>query len=92
MRLVETIYSRLGDELALWEFVDKLYGYMDVMPEVGHIRNMHSNDQSHARDRFFMFLRGMLLGGPPLYMEAFSQQRIETSTDCNTTLDMHNGD
>ncbi|MDT8282749.1 MAG: hypothetical protein RQ982_08055 [Gammaproteobacteria bacterium] len=69
------MYSRLGGESVLREFVDKLYGFMDVMPEVEHIRDMHSNDLSHTRDRVFMFLSGML-GGPALYMEAFEHLRL----------------
>jgi hemoglobin len=75
MSSVESIYIRLGGEPVLRKFVDKLYGFMDVMPEVGHIRNMHSDDLSDTRDRVFMFLSGML-GGPPLYMEAFGHPRL----------------
>ena len=75
MSSAESIYSRLGGEPVLREFVDNLYAFMDVMPEVGHIRNMHSNELSHTSDRVFMFLSGML-GGPPLYMEAFGHPRL----------------
>lgn len=71
----ESLYSRLGGEAALRRFVDNLYDFMDTSPEVSHIREMHSADLSHARERLFMFLSGML-GGPPLYMAAFGHPRL----------------
>jgi hemoglobin len=71
----ESLYSRLGGETTLRRFVALLYGFMDESPEVGHVRKMHSADLSHARDRLFMFLSGML-GGPPLYMQAFGHPRL----------------
>ncbi len=73
--LAESLYSRLGGEAVLRAFVDKLYDVMETTPEVSHIREMHSSDLSHARDRLFLFLSGML-GGPPLYMEAFGPPRL----------------
>ncbi len=75
MSLTESLYSRLGGETVLREFVDQLYGFMDSTPEVAHVRAMHSPDLSHARQRLFMFLSGML-GGPPLYAEAFGHPRL----------------
>jgi len=71
----ESIYSRLGGELSLREFVEQLYGYMARSAEVEHVRKMHPQDLSHARERLFMFLSG-LLGGPPLYMEALGHPRL----------------
>lgn len=75
MSSTESLYSRLGGEMVLREFVEQLYGYMARSADVGHVRKMHSQDLSHARDRLFMFLSGML-GGPPLYMEAFGHPRL----------------
>lgn len=71
----ESLYSRIGGEMALRQFVDNLYDFMETSPEVIHLRKMHSADLSHARERLFMFLSGML-GGPPLYMEAFGHPRL----------------
>ncbi|MBE9559338.1 MAG: group II truncated hemoglobin [Proteobacteria bacterium] len=71
----ESLYFRLGGEVALRDFVDYLYDFMDAAPEVVHVRKMHQADLSHARDRLFMFLSGML-GGPPLYVEAFGHPRL----------------
>ncbi len=71
----ESLYSRLGGEQVLRQFVDQLYAFMDDSAEVAHVREMHSADLSYAADRLFMFLSGML-GGPPLYMDAFGHPRL----------------
>ena len=75
MNPTENIYSQLGGEKVLREFVDHLYGFMEVLPEVDRIRKMHSADLSSVREHLFMFLSGML-GGPPLYMESFGHPRL----------------
>jgi hemoglobin len=75
MSSTDSLYLRLGGEAILREFVDHLYDYMVMTPEVDHVRKMHSADLTHARDRLFMFLSGML-GGPALYMEAFGHPRL----------------
>lgn len=75
MNIEESLYSRLGGEDTLRTFVDTLYDFMDSEPEVEHVRSMHSAGLSHASNRLFMFLSGML-GGPPLYMEAFGHPRL----------------
>jgi len=71
----ESLYSRLGGEAILRQYVALLYGFMAESSDVEHVRKMHSPDLSHARDRLFMFLSGML-GGPSLYMEAFGHPRL----------------
>ena len=73
--LAESLYHRLGGERMLREFVAQLYDFMETSPEVDHVRKMHAKDLSYARDRLFMFLSGML-GGAPLYMEAFGHPRL----------------
>ena len=60
MRSTESLYSRIGGEVALRDFVDYLYDFMDTAPEVVQVRKIHQADLSHARDRLFMFLSGML--------------------------------
>jgi len=70
-----SLYTQLGGETILREFVNHLYDYMDSTPEIEHVRKMHSANLSHARERLFMFLSGML-GGPPLYMDAFGPPRL----------------
>jgi len=75
MNSTDSLYSRLGGESVLRRYVELLYDFMAESPEVEHVRKMHSPDLSHARDRLFMFLSGML-GGPPLYMQAFGHPRL----------------
>lgn len=59
----------------LQQFVSHLYDFMENSAEVEQVRNMHPADLSHAREALYMFLSGML-GGPPLYMEAFGHPRL----------------
>jgi hemoglobin len=75
MNSTDSLYSRLGGESVLRRYVGLLYDFMDDSPDVEHVRKMHPADLSHARDRLFMFLSGML-GGPPLYMQAFGHPRL----------------
>jgi hemoglobin len=72
---VQSLYQRLGGESTLRQFVDHLYDFMEFIPEVRHVREMHPKSLSHAREALHMFLSGML-GGPSLYMEAFGQPRL----------------
>jgi len=71
----QSLYHRLGGGPVLQAFVAYLYDYMDSSPEVEQVRNMHPTDLSHAREALYLFLSGML-GGPPLYMEAFGPPRL----------------
>jgi len=71
----QSLYHRLGGGPVLQEFVAHLYDFMDISSEVAQVRNMHPADLSHAREALYMFLSGML-GGPPLYMEAFGPPRL----------------
>ena len=71
----ESLYARLGGETVLRQFVNRLYSFMDEDASVAPVRRMHSENLSYASDRLFMFLSGML-GGPPLYMEAFGHPRL----------------
>ncbi len=71
----QSLYHRLGGETVLREFVNYLYDYMDTLPEVKTIRDMHAADLSHTRKAVFMFLSGML-GGPPLYVKEYGPPRL----------------
>ena len=75
MNDLNNLYTRLGGETVLRDFVNHLYDYMDSNPKVEHIRNMHAKNLSQTRERLFMFLSGML-GGPPLYMDEFGPPRL----------------
>ena len=75
MSTEQSIYTRLGGEHVLREFVNHLYDFMDYFPAVEPLRKMHSADLTQARERLFMFLSGML-GGPPLYLQEFGHPRL----------------
>lgn len=70
-----SLYTRIGGEKSLRKFVNALYSYMDRTPEVAPIKALHTSGFAHASDRLFMFLSGMI-GGSPLYMEAFGHPRL----------------
>ncbi len=76
MDTTQSIYSRLGGERILREFVDNLYDFMDHFPAVEGIRDLHPEDLTNSRDRLFMFLSGML-GGPSLYGEVFGRSDLK---------------
>jgi len=72
MNTTQSIYTRLGGEQVLRDFVENLYYFMDHFSAVERIRSMHPRDLTDTNQRLFMFLSGML-GGPPLYVEKFGQ-------------------
>ncbi len=76
MNTSQSLYSRLGGETVLREFVDNLYRFMDDFPAVEKVRNMHPYDLTDTEDRLFKYLSGML-GGPPLYIEEFWQPYVK---------------
>jgi hemoglobin len=74
-KLESNLYSQLGGEVVLRQFVNHLYDFMASSSQVEHVRKMHSKNLSFASDRLFMFLSGML-GGPPLYEQEFGHPRL----------------
>ena len=48
-----TLYQRIGGEPALRRFVKRLYDYMNCLPEVKPIRNMHAMPLEEAGERLF---------------------------------------
>jgi truncated hemoglobin YjbI len=80
MNTTKTIYTRLGGEQVLRDFVENLYFFMDHFPAVERIRSMHPRDLTDTSQHLFMFLSGML-GGPPLFCaeNAANQLKIDGS-------------
>ena len=74
-----SLYTHIGGETVLREFVNHLYDYMDSTLKVEHSRNMHPENLSQANERLFIFLSGML-GGPPLYIEKFGPHVFAANT------------
>lgn len=69
-----SLYQRLG-ERRLREFVARLYDYMERLPEVQPIRDLHAMPLAQAGERLFRFLSGWL-GGPPLFHQAYGEPRL----------------
>ena len=70
-----TPYQRLGGEAALFELVERFYGYMNELPEARGIRKMHGASLDHAKEKLFKFLSGWL-GGPDLFIQEFGHPRL----------------
>lgn len=69
------LYERLGGEVSLRSFVDRLYWYMENLKEVEQVRSMHKMPLGEAGDRLFRFLSGWI-GGPPLYHRSYGNPRL----------------
>ncbi len=70
-----TPYELMGGEVAVQKLVDRFYHYMDNIPEVKAIRNMHTLDLESVKHKLFKFFSGWL-GGPDLYQQEFGHPRL----------------
>jgi hemoglobin len=70
-----TPYERMGGAPRVRALVDRFYDLMDLEPEYAHLRRVHGNDLTLARDKLFWFLSGWL-GGPDLYIERFGHPQL----------------
>lgn len=70
-----TPYQALGGESAVRFLCSRFYLYMNELPEVKIIRNMHPQDLSTSEEKLFMFMSGWL-GGPQLFVEKFGHPRL----------------
>ena len=59
----ETLYARLGGEPAIGRLVDRIYHWMQVLPEASDVLAMHHADLGEVKARLRAFLSGWL-GGP----------------------------
>ena len=71
----EPLYLELGREPGIRALVDRFYGLMDSLPEVGSLRGLHPEDLASSREKLFLFLVGWT-GGPALYVEKFGHPRL----------------
>jgi len=70
-----SLYRRIGGEPAVRQFVARLYHYMDTLPEVRAIRDMHALPLDETAERLFRFLSGWF-GGPLLYHQSYGEPRL----------------
>ncbi|QSA97632.1 group II truncated hemoglobin [Methylococcus sp. EFPC2] len=70
-----TPYKLIGGEEAVYDLVERFYGYMNDLPEARGIRKMHAADLRGAKTKLFKYLSGWL-GGPDLYQAEFGHPRL----------------
>lgn len=71
----DDLYFRIGGEQQLRLFVARLYQYMDDLPEVKPVRDMHAMSLTEAGERLFNFMSGWL-GGPKRYQQFYGEPRL----------------
>ena len=59
-----SLYQRIGGEAALRNFVSRLYGYMDSLPEVRPVRDLHRMSLDEAGERLAAWRRAVSLDPP----------------------------
>ena len=65
----------MGEQEGIRKLVDTFYDYMDTLPEVKIIRDLHDEDLAEARTKFYEFLVGWS-GGPQLYQKKYGHPRL----------------
>lgn len=68
-------YEIIGGDEGLKTLVDTFYDYMEELPEVKTIRDLHPKDLRSSREKLYMFLSGWM-GGPDRYIAAFGHPRL----------------
>jgi hemoglobin len=70
-----TPYVVIGGEPAILNLVERFYFYMDTLPEVKPLRDIHQPDLSSAKSKLFKYISGWL-GGPNLFIEEFGHPML----------------
>lgn len=73
--VTSTPYALMGGEAAVLSLVDRFYFYMDTLPEVLGLRQMHAASLASAKMKLFKFLSGWL-GGPGLFEQEYGHPRL----------------
>jgi hemoglobin len=71
----QTIYEQIGKHEGITALVNKFYFYMDTLPEVSEIRQMHPPTLDSSIEKLILFLSGWT-NGPQLYIEKFGHPRL----------------
>ncbi len=71
----DSMYARLGGEVAVRALVERFYALMDQLPQAQAVRALHPPDLQRSADSLFKFLSGWF-GGPPLYMRERGHPRL----------------
>ncbi len=68
-------YEKIGGELGVRTLVDRFYDLMDDEKDAEVIRQMHPDNLTDSRQKFFEFLSGFL-GGPQIYLQNRGHPRL----------------
>jgi hemoglobin len=70
-----SLFTLIGGQAVVDRLVDSFYHRMDILPEAGGIRAMHSDDLTSVKDVLKRYL-GEWLGGPKLYSQERGHPRL----------------
>ena len=70
-----SIYQYLGGDTGIRSLVFRFYELMDTLDETKTIRQMHPQDLTESKDKFFDFLSGWF-GGPQRFIEKYGHPRL----------------
>jgi hemoglobin len=73
--MTETLFQRLGGELAVRKLVDRFYDLIDSSPEAATIRTLHARSLKAAREKLYLYLTTWT-GGPPVYTDRYGHPRL----------------
>ena len=70
-----SIYQYLGGDTGVRSLVFRFYELMDTLEETKMIRQMHPQDLTESKEKFFDFLSGWF-GGPQRFIEKYGHPRL----------------
>ena len=70
-----SIYQYLGGDTGVRSLVFRFYEIMDTLEETKLIRQMHPQDLTESKEKFFDFLSGWF-GGPQRFIEKYGHPRL----------------
>lgn len=70
-----TLYQRLGGEPGITRLVDRIYHWMQVLPQAADVLAMHHADLTEVKLRLRAFLSGWL-GGPDQFRPAYGEPHM----------------
>lgn len=70
-----SFYEQIGGEESVRKLAKSFYFYMESLPQVKSLREMHPKNLSFSEEKLFMFLSGWM-GGPQLFIEKYGHPRL----------------
>ena len=70
-----SLYQRIGGEAGVERLVERIYHWMQQLPEASDVLAMHHPDLTEVKARLRAFLSGWL-GGPDLFRPVYGEPRM----------------